>query len=289
MIRTWGLDLLRSGTGVIDVGGEPGFVAIALLERGIPATIVDPSWRMTGKTNRLTNIEQMVQMPGCPKFQAFQEMFDEHFYQLHQDFVDGASAIISLYGDEATEPSLRFAASLGKPCALIPCNECMRFFPSHNRTYDGYVQACMDVANQNKGRFELVNLVGAPFSRALLVQPPLPHWAKRYAEGEEWVGDVQQTGMHEESVAVPLKVLKDLGVLYQVLWKMELAKQGAWRTELAACLAIGEGWGHVKAWPFSAFQVWSLCKAGREWVQQVSAATTMQGTKMIKNGVQCKH
>lgn len=226
MIRTWGLDLLRSGSGVIDVGGEPGFVAVALLERGIPATVVDPSWRMTGKTNRLTNIEQMVQMPQCPKFQFFQEMFDEGFYQRHRGFVDSASAIISLYGDEATEPSLRFAASLGKPCALIPCNECFRFFPSHNRTYDGYVQACMDVANQNKGRFELVNLVGAPFSRALLVQPPLPQWAKKYAEGEEWLGDVKH-GTGEESVAVPLKVLKDLGVLYQVLWKMELAKQGA--------------------------------------------------------------
>lgn len=84
----------------------------------------------------------------------------------------------------------------------------------------------MDVANQNKGRFELVNLVGAPFSRALLVQPPLPQWAKKYAEGEEWLGDVKH-GTGEESVAVPLKVLKDLGVLYQVLWKMELAKQGA--------------------------------------------------------------
>lgn len=68
-------------------------------------------------------------------------MFDEGFYQRHRGFVDSASAIISLYGDEATEPSLRFAASLGKPCALIPCNECFRFFPSHNRTYDGYVQA----------------------------------------------------------------------------------------------------------------------------------------------------
>ena len=225
MIKTWGLDLLRSGSGVIDVGGEPGFVAVALMEHGIPATVVDPSWRMTGKTNRLTNIEQMVQLPGCPKFQAFQEMFDENFYGHHRDFVDAASAIVSLYGDEATEPSLRFAASLGKPCALIPCNECIRFFPTHNQTYDGYVQACMDVANQNKGRFELVNLVGAPFSRALLVQPPLPQWAQKYAQAEGWPGDHSKNG---EELAVPLKVLKDLGILYQVLWKMELAKRGAW-------------------------------------------------------------
>ena len=53
MIRTWGLDLLQSGSGVIDVGGEPGFVAMALLERGVPTIVVDPSWGLTGKTNRL--------------------------------------------------------------------------------------------------------------------------------------------------------------------------------------------------------------------------------------------
>lgn len=72
MVKTFGLELLRSGSGVIDVGGEPGFVAVALLEQGIPATVVDPSWGMTGKTNRLTNMELLTRMPNCPKFQAFQ-------------------------------------------------------------------------------------------------------------------------------------------------------------------------------------------------------------------------
>jgi len=225
MIRTWGFELLSSGSGVIDVGGEPGFVAMALLQSGIPATVVDPSWRMTGKTNRHTNIEQVTQMPGCPNFAPFQENFDEGFYARHKEVVDSASAIVSLYGDEATEPSLRFAASLGKPCALIPCNECVRFFPSQNQTYDGYVQACMEAANENNGRFELVNLVGAPFSRALLVQPPLPGWAKKYTKA--WHRESKGRNGTEESLTVPLKVLKDLGVLHQVIWKMDVARRGA--------------------------------------------------------------
>jgi len=222
MIRTWGVELLSSGSGVIDVGGEPGFVAMALLQRGVPAMVVDPSWGLTGKTNRLTNIEQMMQMPGCPRFSAFREIFDENFYKQHAELVASASAIVSLYGDEATEPSLRFAASLGKPCALIPCNECIRFFPSNNQTYDGYVQACIDTANQNNGRFELVNLVGAPFSRALLVQSPMPSWAEEVVgiSSGAWAQD-----QRKESVSVPVEVLKDLGILHQVLWKMELAKR----------------------------------------------------------------
>ena len=143
-------------------------------------------------------------------------MLDEQFYGQHKDFVDRASAMVSLYGDEATEPSLRFAASLGKPCALIPCNECVHFFPQQNQTYDGYVEACLEVGKQHRGRFELVNLVGAPFSRALLVQPPLADWATKYADG---------SSTKSESLAVPLEVLKDLGVLHQVLWKMDLAQR----------------------------------------------------------------
>ena len=149
-------------------------------------------------------------------FLAREAMLDETFYGQQRDFVDRASCIVSLYGDEATEPSLRFAASLGKPCALIPCNECVRFFPAQNQTYDGYVQACLEVGNTNRGRFELVNLLGAPFSRALLVQPPLPEWATKYA----WQGE-------KSSLPVPVEVLKDLGVLHQVLWKMDLAQRAA--------------------------------------------------------------
>ena len=223
MIRTWGLELLQSGHGVIDVGGEPGFVAMAFLERGVPTTVVDPSWGLTGKTNRLTNIDQMMQTPGCPKFSAFREMFDENFYAKHKELVSSASAIVSLYGDEATEPSLRFAASLGKPCALIPCNECVRFFPSNNQTYDGYVQACIDTANQNNGRFELVNLVGAPFSRALLVQSPLPAWAEQVIDASPCQSPMSPG--KPESLTVPVEVLKDLGILHQVMWKMELARR----------------------------------------------------------------
>lgn len=222
MIKHFGIDQLRNGSGVIDVGGEPGFVGASLLKHGIPTIVVDPSWRLTGKTSRLTNIEQMIQMPGCPQFQAFQECFDDNFYNKNKELVDSATAIVSLYGDEATEPSLRLAASLGKPCALIPCNECIRFFPPENQTYDAYVQACVDKPNQIRGRFELVNLFGAPFSRSLVVQPPSPVWAQQLLS--EYEACNANGAQSSSTLNVPLDVLKDMGVLHQVLWKMEQAR-----------------------------------------------------------------
>lgn len=220
MIANWGLEFLRSGTGVIDVGGEPGFVASVLLGRGIPASVVDPSWRMTGKTNRHTAVELFQAEQGSPKFTCFHENFDTDFYTRHREFVDGASAIISLYGDEATQCCLEVAILAGKPCAVIPCNECVRFFPPQNQTYDGYVQACVDLPNEHGGRFERVLLQGAPFSQALVVQPPCPAWLQGAASSRSSV-----EAQLPASLPVPIEVLRELGVLHQVLWKLELNRQ----------------------------------------------------------------
>ena len=104
----------------------------------------------------------------------------------------------------------RFAASLGKPCALIPCNECP-CVSSHPiiKLTTAYVQACIDTANQNNGRFELVNLVGAPFSRALLVQSPLPAWAEQVIDASPCQSPMSPG--KPESLTVPVEVLKGPG------------------------------------------------------------------------------
>lgn len=171
MIRSWGLETLRSG-GVIDVGGDPGFVATVLLQRGVPVIVVDPCWRMTGKGNRFTNLEWFDQVPGSPKFTAFRENFDDNFVARNRDIVSAASALVSLYGDEATDPCLEFAAASGKACAVVPCNECVRFFPPHNQNYDAYVQASVAKACWRGGRLQRIFLPGAPFSRVLIAQAP---------------------------------------------------------------------------------------------------------------------
>lgn len=218
MLANWGLDMLKSGTGVIDVGGDPGFVASALLKRGIPTVVVDPTWGLTGKGDKITATE--LADPGNPSFSAFQENFDEDFCRSHREVIEGASAIISLYGDEATAPSLQIAAAFGKPSAIVPCPECVRFFPQQKQNYDGYVEFCLAQGNAFGGRFELVQLHGAPFSRQLVVQSPFPVWGKSFSS----CNGFESLKLHQ-ALSVPVSILKDMGVLHQVMWKMELARQ----------------------------------------------------------------
>eukprot|EP00931_Biecheleriopsis_adriatica_P090971 TRINITY_DN64882_c0_g1_i1.p1 TRINITY_DN64882_c0_g1~~TRINITY_DN64882_c0_g1_i1.p1 ORF type:complete len:329 (-),score=59.17 TRINITY_DN64882_c0_g1_i1:98-1084(-) len=199
MITNWGIATLTRGSGVIDIGGEPGWLAAACLQRGISATVVDPTWRITGKGHWTNNCEGL--QPGNARFTAFSAEFDSRFVDEHRELVHNASAIVSLYGDEATWPSLEFAVESGKPCAVVPCNECERFFPDHNKTYDGYCEALLYEFQWRGGRMELVILDGVPFSRALLVQGPSGFGVS----GLDDLGQghsQQQLPMHEGSKAI---------------------------------------------------------------------------------------
>lgn len=173
MVSHWGIETLNSGSGVIDVGGDPGFVAAALLARGVNVTVVDPTWRQTGKANPYSEVEWAEKSPDGPKFGFVRAMFDQEFMEKHKELAKGASVIVSLYGDEATLPCLEYAADNDKACAVVPCNECWRFFPPQNRTYEGYIQALLGQIRQKGGRLERVCLgPRTPFSRCLLVQAP---------------------------------------------------------------------------------------------------------------------
>lgn len=168
MIRHWGMELLRGG--VLDVGGEPGFLAAALLAKGISVTVVDPTWGVTGKAHWSNDCMASARGTGA-KLSAFSRDFDERFLVDHPEMWQ-LSVVVSLYGDEATIPALAFAADAGKPSAIVPCNECAHFFPDHNKTYEGYCEALLEDAWWRGGYFQLVFMEGVPFSRALLVQGP---------------------------------------------------------------------------------------------------------------------
>ncbi|CAE7411602.1 PGC [Symbiodinium natans] len=173
MIETWGLVNLQRGSGVLDIGGEPGFLAASLLDRGISVTVVDAHWGKTGKSNSHTQLQE-AKADGLlsPQLRAICATFDTDFIEEHKDLVENASAIVSLYGDEATTPCLQYAAIAKIPCVVIPCNECVRLYPPHQRNYEGYCQALLSFANDQGGRFQRAALEGAPFSRMLLVQLP---------------------------------------------------------------------------------------------------------------------
>lgn len=174
MVQSWGISALRAGSGVLDIGGEPGFLAAALLSRGVPVTVVDTFWRRSGKQNRHAELPSTEEkgFPDGARFEAIAAPFDEKFVAEHQALVDNASALVSLYGDEATTPCLQYASSSRVPCLVVPCNECVRFFPPHQRNYEGYAQALLADANAKGGRFQRAVLQCTPFSRVLLVQLP---------------------------------------------------------------------------------------------------------------------
>lgn len=188
MVQAWGLETLKSGSGVIDVGGDPGWLASALLQRGVPVTVLDPSWGLSGKGEISQDLVE------DPRFTAIRTKFDEIFVAEHKHLLDESSAIVSLYGDEATAPCLEYAAVTGKPCAVMPCNECVRFWPPHQRNYDSYAQALQFYANQKGGRMQRATLQGAPFSWVLIVQLPSS------AEGLHMQEELQRQHQHMQQM-----------------------------------------------------------------------------------------
>lgn len=145
LIQQWGLTALQSGEGVIDVGGDPGFTAAELLRSKIPVTIVDPAFGTSGKTDPMTAAYlSQFEQGGLRVITA---PFDQAFVDnpSHAKLLRGASAMISLYPDEATDYFIYYTAYSNVRTAVIPCNECPRFFPPHNPTYEGFVHQLLHV------------------------------------------------------------------------------------------------------------------------------------------------
>jgi len=179
MIRQWGLQTLQAGEGVIDVGGDPGFVAAELLRSGIRVTVIDPAFGVSGKADPTTT--------------QFLTNFDDRQLRLirqpfNQDFVDDpkhvrmlrqASALVSLYPDEATNFCLYFSAAFAMRTALIPCNECQQYFPPHDPTYEGFVNHLLAIDYDNSRRFgnaplQRERICNTPYCQVILQRTPGP-------------------------------------------------------------------------------------------------------------------
>merc|ERR1711865_194015 len=108
MITQWGLEALRSGEGVVDIGGDPGFLAEALIRAGIHVTVVDPGFAQSGKADGATvsfiNAPARSQQvrSGTVPFRLIREPFNDAFVKKHAKFLQGISAMVSLYPDEVT-------------------------------------------------------------------------------------------------------------------------------------------------------------------------------------------
>lgn len=205
MIGQWGLDTLCAGEGVIDIGGDPGFLAAELLRSGIHVTVVDPAFGFAGKSDPWTSSYLQDQAhwhhvrPGSVPLRILREPFDPTFAgdPAHVKLLRGASALVSLYPDEGTEFLLEFSAAHAMRTALIPCNECVQFFPPHEPTYEGFVRQLLLNDRYHLQRFgqsaalRTERLWGSPFCQVLLQRSPAPAAAGgcNGKESSDWYGN----------------------------------------------------------------------------------------------------
>lgn len=186
MIAQWGLPALCEGEGVIDIGGDPGFVAAELLHNGIHATVIDPAFGYAGKSDPWTL--RYLEDPGhrsrvregATPLRILRRAFDEAFVRdpANRRLLEGASALVSLYPDEGTDFVLQFTAARALRTALIPCNECRQYFPPREPTYEGFVKQLLQNDRQYCWRYggaaplRREQVWGTPYCQVLLARSP---------------------------------------------------------------------------------------------------------------------
>jgi len=184
MIHQWGLQTLQQGEGVIEVGGDPGFVAVELLRSGIRVTVVDPAFGASGKQDAQTR--EYLHCFDNTQLRFIREPFNQAFVDAYSDLLHGASALVSLYPDEATDSCLYFSAAFAKRTALIPCNECAQYFPPHEPTYEGFVKQLLGIDRGYSRMFgncppmTRETLDNTPYCQVILLRSPPVAGVKRH-------------------------------------------------------------------------------------------------------------
>lgn len=186
MIHYWGLDALCSGSGVIDICGDPGFFAAECLASGIHVTVIDPAFGSSGKTDHSTldYINDQAHWNrvrrGAVPLRLIKEPFNDQFLQDADNakLVRDASAVVSFYPDEATDIVVNVTGAQAKRTIVIPCNECVQYFPRHEPTFEGFVKHVMRKDQSNvwscgqKAALQQDRLWGSPFCQVCLWRSP---------------------------------------------------------------------------------------------------------------------
>lgn len=121
LVTTFGSTSLRCGTGVLDVAGGAGALAFDLSVRhGVPATAVDPRPPKMGRAQhrllsdaRQSTPDNPPRLPGHVQALFLPETMGE--------LCRGASCIVGLHPDGATDCVVDAAVASGLPFAVVPC------------------------------------------------------------------------------------------------------------------------------------------------------------------------
>ena len=123
-----GPDVLRAGSGVLDIAGGKGDVALALAAAGVPCTVVDP--RPCLKRDGSPTLPE-----GTPGVSQILSPFDHEGFVAagapHEGLMASASLLLGMHPDEATEAIVDAALLLRKPFAIVPCCVFLRALGGH--------------------------------------------------------------------------------------------------------------------------------------------------------------
>jgi len=119
VVSTFGVDYLNRGEGVLDIAGGKGSVGYELwLQHRVRCTLVDPVLRKVGKSRR----KALAKADGGD-LRRVEALFDDNFKTDPEraSILGGASLLLGMHPDQATEPIVDGAIAAGKPWAVVPC------------------------------------------------------------------------------------------------------------------------------------------------------------------------
>jgi len=134
LLEHFGSAALSSGTGVLDVAGGRGELAFELqCVRRVPCTLIEPR-PMKLDRRQAAMLRKRPELVPPPQIQA---LFDDALCRApeHAALIAGASIVVAMHPDQATEPAVDVALRCGKPFAVVPCCVFSRQFPE--RRLDG--------------------------------------------------------------------------------------------------------------------------------------------------------
>jgi hypothetical protein len=132
LIRTFGMEQLNTGSGVLDVAGGNGKLSSALIQLGVTScTILDPQ-PLYSSRDRILVIPQPLEGDGS----ALTDDDNNDDYD-HAERIRNCSIVVGLHPDQATEAVVDLALRLGKPFAVSPCCTMTKLFPHRTNIRTG--------------------------------------------------------------------------------------------------------------------------------------------------------
>ena len=141
LLQTFGAEVLRGGSGVLDVAGGGGDLAFELQCRnGVRTTLLEP--REVRLDSRQRKWLRKQGEGGLGAYRHLRDLLDERFEESDEGrrLLREAACVVGLHSDEATELIVDAALKYGRPFAVVPCCVFPRLFPQRRLANGGAVR-----------------------------------------------------------------------------------------------------------------------------------------------------